>query len=466
MKKDKRILVVDDEESVRKLLQAVLKKEGYKADAAENGEAALKLASINHYDLAVIDIRMPLMDGMELFHVMREKHPDITVIVITAFAGVDTAVEAMKLGAYNYISKPFNLSEIKLNVKRALEIKDLTDEVKLLRQEIKDKFAINNMVGNSGKMQEVYKIIGRVAESSATVLIMGESGTGKELVAKAIHYNSPRRGAPMVKVNCAALPEGLLESELFGHEKGSFTGAIERKKGRFEHANGGTILLDEVGEMSPSLQVKLLRVLQEREFERVGGLETIKTDVRIIAATNRNLEVMIKAGSFREDLYYRLNVVPIHIAPLRERREDIPLLVEFFLNKYSQVAGKGFKYVSVEAMRLLASYNWPGNVRELENVIERSVVMGSGEVLLSDHLPISVQSYSPVEELMLDIVDKPLKEILHEVEKRVIQKALLNNRWNRAQTAAKLQISRSALLYKIEEYGLEQDLNLDHPLRQ
>ncbi|NPV90127.1 MAG: sigma-54-dependent Fis family transcriptional regulator [Firmicutes bacterium] len=464
MRKDKRILVVDDEESVRKLLQAVLKKEGYKADMAENGEAALKLAGINHYDLAVVDIRMPLMDGMELFHVLREKHPEITVIVITAFAGVDTAVEAMKLGAYNYISKPFNLSEIKLNVKRALEIKDLADEVKLLRQEIKDKFAINNMVGNSGKMQEVYKIIGRVAESSATVLIMGESGTGKELVAKAIHYNSPRRGAPMVKVNCAALPEGLLESELFGHEKGAFTGAIDRKKGRFEYADGGTIMLDEISEMSPSLQVKLLRVLQEKEFERVGGLDTIKTDVRIIAATNRNLEDMIRVGTFREDLYYRLNVVPIHIAPLRERREDIPLLVESFLNKYSQVAGKGFKYVSVEAMRLLTSYNWPGNVRELENVIERSVVMGSGEVLLPDHLPFGIQSFSPTEELILDFGDKPLKEILHEVEKRVIKKALQHNRWNRAQTAAKLQISRSALLYKIEEYGLEQDL--DQSLKQ
>ncbi|MDH7479946.1 MAG: sigma-54 dependent transcriptional regulator, partial [Syntrophomonadaceae bacterium] len=351
MHREKKILVVDDEESVRRLLQTVLKKEGYKTETAENGEAALRMIERQHYDMAIIDVRMPVMGGMELFQVLREKHPEITVIVITAFAGVDTAVEAMRLGAYNYISKPFNLSEIRVNVKRALEIKDLMEEVKELRREVQNKYVLNNMIGNSAKIQEVYKTIGRVADSDATVLITGESGTGKELVAKAIHYNSQRRKSPMVNVNCSALPEGLLESELFGHERGSFTGAVGRKKGKFEIANGGTIFLDEISEMSPALQVKLLRVIQEKEFERVGGLETIRTDVRIIAASNRNLEEMIKAGAFREDLYYRLNVVPIHIPPLRERREDIPLLVEFFLTKFNKKTGKEFKFASAEAMQ-------------------------------------------------------------------------------------------------------------------
>lgn len=454
----KRILVVDDEDSVRRLLQELLKKEGYQVKTAENGLEALELVDKFHFDLIIIDIRMPVMDGLELFRILREKDPEIIVIIMTAYTGVDTAVEAMKMGAYNYISKPFNISEIKLNVRRALEIKNLVEEVKDLRQEIKVRYSLNNIIGNSGKMQEVYKLIGRVADSNATVLIQGESGTGKELVARALHYNSSRQKAPLVTVNCAALPEGLLESELFGHEKGAFTGAFEKKKGKFEHANKGTIFLDEISEISPNLQVKLLRVIQEKEFERVGGLETIKVDVRIIAATNRNLEEMIHEGSFRDDLYYRLNVVSIIIPPLRERKEDIPFLVEYFLNKYNQENGKEFKYVSSEALQLLDAYEWPGNVRELENAIERAVVMGNGEILLPEHLPLNIQATSLEEDkLKVHYEDKPLREILREVEKKVLKKALEQNQWNKARTAVKLQISRSALLYKIEEYGLESD---------
>lgn len=455
--KSKRILVVDDEENVRRLLFEILRKEGYTVNTAGSGQEALEMADRFHYDLVLMDIRMPGMDGIEAFSLLREKYPDIIVIMITAFVGVDSAVEAMKLGAYNYISKPFNISEIKLNVKRALEIKDLTAEVKELRQEIQERFSVNNIIGSSGKMQEVYKIIGKVANSNATVLIWGESGTGKELVAKAIHYNSQRKNAPLVKVNCAALPEGLLESELFGHEKGAFTGAVERKKGKFEYANKGTIFLDEISEMSPNLQVKLLRVIQEKEFERVGGLESIRVDVRIIAATNRNLEDLIKSGQFREDLYYRLNVVPIYIPSLRDRKGDIPLLVEYFLNKYNQEMGKDIKYISVEAMRLLSAYDWPGNVRELENVIERAVVMGGGTLLLPEHLPISLQSFRTEEKDAFDFEDKPLREILREVEKKVIKKTLDQNGWNKAQTAKKLQMSRKALLYKIDEYKLAEN---------
>jgi len=460
--KKKRILIVDDEESVRRLLLEVLKKEGYKVSVAENGYLALELIKQTHFDLAVIDIRMPVMDGMELFQALRVQCPEMVVIIMTAFASVDTAVEAMKTGAYNYISKPFNISEIKLSIRRALEIKDLVEEVKELRLEIQNRFSINNIIGQSGKMQEVYKIIGRVADSPVTVLIRGESGTGKELVAKAIHYNSQRKMAPLVKVNCAALPEGLLESELFGYEKGAFTGALDRKKGKFEYADGGTIFLDEIGEMSPALQVKLLRVIQEREFERVGGLETIPTNVRIIAATNQNLEEMMKSGEFREDLYYRLNVVPIIIPPLRDRKEDISCLVEYFLNKYNQELGKEFKYISVEVMHYLSNYSWPGNVRELENVVERALVMGGGEIFLPEHLPINIQSFMrPDEEVLnLGFSDKPLREILREVEKKAISTVLERNGWNKARTAAKLQISRTALIYKIEEYGLEETSNV------
>ena len=449
------VLVVDDEANVRKLLSEIFTKEGYRVTTANNGQQALELVAQSPFDLVVMDIRMPVMDGLEAFHVLREHHPNITVIITTAFVSISTAIEAMKLGAYNYISKPFDITEVKLNVRRALEIKELAHEVEALRQEIQNRFSINNIIGKSGKMQEIYKTIGKVADTNATVLIQGESGTGKELVAKAIHYNSRRKKHPLVKVNCAALPESLLESEIFGYEKGAFTGATDMKMGKFEFAHGGTLFLDEISEMSPALQVKLLRVIQEKEFERIGGLKTIKVDVRIIAASNRNLQELIKTSDFRKDIYYRLNVVPLYIPSLNERKEDIPLLAEYFINKYNQEMKTDVKHVSPETMSMIMAYHWPGNVRELENVIERAMVMGSGSLLLPENLPMGLQSYAVKADECINYSDKPLREILQTVEKRVIKIALDRNDWNKSQTARQLQMSRQALTYKIEVYDLK-----------
>ncbi len=449
------VLVVDDEANVRKLLSEIFTKEGYRVTTANNGQQALELVAQSPFDLVVMDIRMPVMNGLEAFHVLREHHPNITVIITTAFVSISTAIEAMKLGAYNYISKPFDITEVKLNVRRALEIKELTHEVEALRQEIQNRFSMNNIIGKSGKMQEIYKTIGKVADTNATVLIQGESGTGKELVAKAIHYNSRRKKHPLVKVNCAALPESLLESEIFGYEKGAFTGATDMKMGKFEFAHGGTLFLDEISEMSPALQVKLLRVIQEKEFERIGGLKTIKVDVRIIAASNRNLQELIKTSDFRKDIYYRLNVVPLYIPSLNERKEDIPLLAEYFINKYNQEMKTDVKHVSPETMSMIMAYHWPGNVRELENVIERAMVMGSGSILLPENLPMGLQSYAVKADECINYSDKPLREILQTVEKRVIKIALDRNDWNKSQTARQLQMSRQALTYKIEEYDLK-----------
>jgi len=454
---NKQILVVDDEENVRKLLFEILTKEGYDVKAAENAQKALEMLTESSFDLVMMDIRMPGMDGIEAFHILRKNYPQITVIIMTAFVSIDTAVKAMKMGAYNYISKPFNISEIKLNVKRALEINDLAEEVKELRHEIQNRFSINNIVGKSEKMKEVYKIIGKVADSNSNVLIHGESGTGKELVAKAIHYNSHRKNAQFVKVNCAALPENLLESEIFGHEKGAFTGAIELKKGKFEYAHKGTIFLDEISEMSSNLQVKLLRIIQEKEFERVGGLESIKVDVRIIAATNRNLKKLVKSNRFRKDMFYRLSVVSIFLPPLRERKEDISLLAEYFLNKYNIEMNKKFNHISLKAMRFLTAYDWPGNVRELENAIERAMVLGRSTILLPENLLLDSTSFSRQKVEILYSEDKPLRQILQEVEKKVLTKALNKNGWNRSRTARKLQMSRQALLYKIEEYKIKKE---------
>ena len=449
------VLVVDDEANVRKLLSEIFTKEGYRVTTANNGQQALELVAQSPFDLVVMDIRMPVMNGLEAFHVLREHHPNITVIITTAFVSISTAIEAMKLGAYNYISKPFDITEVKLNVRRALEIKELAHEVEALRQEIQNRFSINNIIGKSGKMQEIYKTIGKVADTNATVLIQGESGTGKELVAKAIHYNSRRKKHPLVKVNCAALPESLLESEIFGYEKGAFTGATDMKMGKFEFAHGGTLFLDEISEMSPALQVKLLRVIQEKEFERIGGLKTIKVDVRIIAASNRNLQELIKTSDFRKDIYYRLNVVPLYIPSLNERKEDIPLLAEYFINKYNQEMKTDVKHVSPETMSMIMAYHWPGNVRELENVIERAMVMGSGSILLPENLPMGLQSYAVKADECINYSDKPLREILQTVEKRVIKIALDRNDWNKSQTARQLQMSRQALTYKIEVYDLK-----------
>lgn len=449
------ILVVDDEESVRKLLTAVLKKEGYTVETAEDGRQAVEKARLIKPALVIMDIRMPNLDGLSAFKAIREENKEVLVILMTAFAAVETAVEAVKLGAYDYIIKPFNIDEVKLLIKRAMQVQTLTEEVKVLREELYSNYRLDKLLTNSPKMQELYRIIGKVASTGATVLLSGESGTGKELIANTIHYNSLRSHGPLVKVNCGALPESLLESELFGHEKGAFTGAAARKLGRFELANKGTIFLDEIGEVSQSLQVKLLRVLQEREVERVGGTELVKTDIRIIAATNRNLEEMVAKGTFREDLYYRLNVVSIHVPPLRERREDILLLADYFLHKYAQENNRTMSMFDQETCSLLVDYNWPGNVRELANVVERAVIMSTGCVIFPEDLPQALSRQQIVAmEASSDYTGQSLKEIIKQVERNVIKQALAHNNGNKVKTAKDLGMSRRALLYKIEEYEL------------
>ena len=453
----KRVLVVDDEAHVRILLCEVLKMEGFACVDAVNGKDALARMEAESVDLVLMDIRMPEMDGMEAFRVMRDAWPEVPVIMTTAFAGVDTAVEAMKLGAYNYISKPFNNEEIILNVRRALEIQSLTREVEDLRRVVRTRYSINNIIGTSAGMQEVFKNIGRVAPTNSTVLIQGESGTGKELVARAIHYNSRRSQGPLVNLNCAAIPEGLLESELFGHEKGAFTGAVGPHPGKFELAAGGTIFLDEISEMSPNLQAKLLRVLQDRTFQRVGGTRTLDADVRVIAASNKDLAEAIRQGSFREDLYYRLNVVLLDIPPLRDRREDIPLLVDHFIARSNKETGKQVQQISHGALDQLMAYPWPGNVRELENAVERAVVMGQGGVIMAEDLPVSLRGGTPgTSGTGVPGQGSSLKEKMDAVEADILKRALDDTGWNRVKTADMLKMSRKALIYKIDKYGLTQ----------
>lgn len=384
------ILVVDDEQNIRRVLEAVLSREGHTVLTAENGKRGLEILSQDSsIDVLITDLIMPDMNGVELLASAREINPNIPVLMITAHGTIKSAVDAMKLGALDYITKPFDLDEIKIVVRNALERKDLIEENRELRSQLKTTFSVHNMVGTSPAMQEVFRMIDRVKDSRASVLIRGESGTGKEGVAKALHYSSIRADKPFVPVACVALSEQLLQSELFGHEKGSFTGAVSQKKGRFELANHGTLFLDEIGDIPPTVQMMLLRVLQEREFERVGGTETIKVDVRLVTATNQNLEKLVEDGKFREDLFYRLQVITIHMPPLRERVEDIPLLVEHFIEMYSRDNGKKIEYATPEALELLCRYSWPGNVRELENAIERAVVLAESDarMITPDLLP-------------------------------------------------------------------------------
>ena len=399
MLESKSILIVDDEANIRRVLDAVFTKDGYRVLTAENGRKALDVVSTEpELDVLLCDLIMPDLNGIEVLKSTREINPFLSVVMITAHGTIKTAVDAMRLGAFDYITKPFDMDEIKLIVKNALERRRLLAENTELKQELRSRYKFDEIVGTSGKMQEVYKIIERVANSNATVLIRGESGTGKELVARAIHFNSPRSAKPFIAVSCAALPETLLESELFGHEKGAFTGAVGQKAGRFELANQGTLFLDEIAEVSLAMQVKLLRVLQERKFERVGGTKTLSMDVRMIAATNRNLEDAVAAGEFREDLYYRLQVIQVFLPQLRDRREDIPPLVEHFVEKFNTQNGRDIKFVSPECMELLMKYDWPGNIRELENAIERGVVLAdpNSELITPDLLPAAIQSAAEV----------------------------------------------------------------------
>jgi two-component system response regulator AtoC len=450
-----KILVVDDEESVRAMLRVVLRGEGYEVLEADDGEPAVEIFQREQPDIVLMDVRMSKMDGMTAFRAMRKQGANATVILMTAFAAVNTAVEAMKAGVYDYVIKPFNIDEIKLLLRRALEARRLAGEAKLLRQELTSHYNLHNGLTNSPEMRKVYEIAARVAPTQATVLITGESGTGKEVLFNTIHYNSLRANGPLIKVNCSAIPEQLLESELFGHEKGSFTHATSRRIGRFELADKGTLFLDEIGEMPLAMQVKLLRVLQEKEFERVGGSQTIKTDIRIVAATNRSLPDLVARGEFRQDLFYRLAVVTIEIPPLRERREDIPLLARLFLQKIAKETGREMDDFDAEALAILERYDWPGNIRELSNVVERAVIMSTAPVIFPEDLPPQLLPRGTEE--VQPWQERSLREIIKETESKVIREKLTRNKGNRMKTARDLHTSRRALQYKIEEYGLQTD---------
>jgi len=451
---EKKILVVDDDLLLRDFLSETLNRSGYQVNLASTGEEALENIRKEDYDIILSDVRMPNMDGMELLKTTRNFLPDAKVVMMTAYGTVQNAVEAMKLGAYDYVMKPFSIDEIELVLKRALEHKQLLLENKLLRSEVIGKYRFDNIVGKSPQMQKIFELVETVADTKATVLITGESGTGKELIAKAIHYNSPRREGPFIRINCAALPEGLVESELFGHEKGSFTGAIRQSRGRFELADRGVLLLDEISEISLHLQGKLLRVLQEREFERVGSGIPIQVDVRIIATSNRDLDRLIEQGKFREDLFYRLNVVPIHIPPLRERKEDIPALAQHFLEKYNLENNRQIKGISQKVYEMFLQYFWPGNVRELENYIERAVVTAKGKILTPRDFP---------KELALGRINLPSEEIevgstIYEAERKLILKTLKAQGGNRTKAAEILGISTRTLRNKLHEYGLKDEM--------
>jgi DNA-binding NtrC family response regulator len=444
------ILVVEDQKPARAALVSALSKDGHKLLEAQTGKEGLQSALENEPDIVITDIRMPEMDGMEFLGALKEKLPQTEVILITAYGNVELAVQAMKRGAYDFMEKPIDLVKLRVLIHKALEKRALAVENIALRESLRQKYRFDNIVGASQKMSEIYQIVTQVAPTNATVLITGESGTGKELIANAIHYNSPRRDKPLVKLNCASLSETLLESELFGHEKGAFTGAISRRKGRFEIADGGTLFLDEIGGVSLAVQVKLLRVLQEREFERVGGNETIKVDVRLVTATNKDLKKAVEEGTFREDLFYRIHVVTIDVPPLRERKEDIPPLVSHFINKFAAENKKNVKGVTDEALLLLTSYDYPGNVRELENIIESAVVMATGNLIDVSVLPQSVRSVTPARES----IPLPVGSTLTDVEKRLIGETLRLTGGNKVQAAKVLGIGTRTLYRKIKEYNL------------
>ncbi|MBC8462246.1 MAG: sigma-54-dependent Fis family transcriptional regulator [Deltaproteobacteria bacterium] len=449
------ILIVDDEKNYLVILEALLAPEGYEIITEDNTVNALRLIREADLDLVITDMRMPGMNGMELLEEAKKIDPELPVIMMTAYGTIEKAVEAMKKRAYDYITKPFRNEELKLTVKKALEFYRLKKENRLLSDALSDRYKYGNIIGKSQPMLKIYEMIGKVAPSKASVMITGPSGTGKELIAKAIHYNSPRKNRPFISINCGALTETLLESELFGHERGAFTGAVAMKKGRFELADGGTLFLDEVGEMSPSLQVKLLRVLQEMEFERVGGTKTIKVDVRILAASNRRLKEDVDKATFREDLFYRLNVVHIEVPPLKERVEDIPFLVAHFVEKFRSSNKKKIE-LAPEVWKALYTYPWPGNIRELENTIERAMVMSSDESITLKDLPDYVISQ---EEETIDLdkivpLNLALAKALDQIEERLISRALKHSNNVQSRAAEMLGITRHAMHYKMKKFGM------------
>ena len=447
------ILVVDDDRNICKMIEINLRKEKeYVVETANSGEACLKMLKEVAPDLVLLDIQMPGIDGIETLKRIRDEESRVPVIMMSAHGTIEKAVKSMKLGAYDFITKPFAGDRLLITVRNALTTSSLKQEIDTLRSELKDRFQFKNIIGQSGVMQEVFRSLEKVVNSNVTVLINGESGTGKELIARAIHYhNTQRCNKPFVAVNCSALPESLLESELFGHEKGSFTGATGKRIGKFEDADGGSIFLDEIGLMTPAMQAKMLRILQEREFERVGGNEKVKVDVRVISATNKDLEEAKQKGEFREDLFYRISVFPIKLPPLRDRREDIPLLAAHFVNKYAQAERKPVESISPDALELLMAYNWPGNVRELENAIERAVVLASNPEINARDLPNTVRA---IGEKKIYESDNTLSSWIEKLEEEALRKALLENGGNISQTAKKLGIGRATIYRKAKKYGL------------
>lgn len=452
----KKILVVDDEANLRHMLQVVLGKQGYVVDIASDGEEALSMSLASSYDFILCDIRMPVVDGPEFLRRSLGSGISSTIVMMSAYGTVDTAIECMKMGAYDYISKPFKNDEIILVLKKAEERERLKEENRRLREDMEREYSFSSIVGKTARMREIFSLVKKVCDFKTTVLILGESGTGKELIARAIHFNSNRKKAPFVAVNCGAIPENLLESELFGHVKGAFTDAVSDKAGLFDQADSGTLLLDEIGEMPPFLQVKLLRVLQEGEIRPVGAASTKKVDVRVVSATSRDLAAEVSAGRFREDLFYRINVFCINVPPLRERTEDIPFLVNHFLQKYSTMLGKSDVRLSPDFIASLMGYAWPGNVRELENCVERALVLCEGNLLRNECLPESMLR----ERMISGGSDSPpdcfsLKRASETLEKDFIRKALEKTGGNRTHAAKILEISHRALLYKIKEYNME-----------
>jgi len=448
-----KILIVDDEEGMRRLLARLLFKAGYETALAANGAEALALVGSDHFDLVVTDIKMPEMDGLQLLQEIRAFDPELPVVVITAYGTVENAVAALRAGARDYITKPFENDDILLTIERVFEHARLLDENRYLHEQIEQRYNFAGITGRSATMQSVLEMAASVAAANANVLITGESGTGKELIARSIHSGSPRRDKPFIVLNCAALPENLLESELFGHEKGAFTGAMAARKGRFELAHEGTLFIDEVGEMSLPAQVKLLRVLQEHEFERVGSTRTIRCDVRLVAATNKNLLDAVKEGTFREDLYYRLDVVNIHLPPLRERREDIEPLAQHFIKRYAAETGKQVDGLSPRALSCLLAYDWPGNVRELQNAIERAVVLSRTVTLTPHDFPQSIQGEADIC-VSVPQQDGNLTEILEDFERQLIVQTLRRHAGSQTRTAEVLGIKRTTLRYKMQKYGL------------
>jgi two-component system response regulator AtoC len=450
----RRVLVVDDEESFRHLLCVILEKEGYEVETAQDGHEALTKMEGGLFDEVLCDIRMPRMDGIQFLKEVKRVNADSTVIMMSAYGTLDTAIEAMKLGAYDYVSKPFKPDEIVLTLKKAEEREKLRRENTYLRKEVKKEYNFSNIISKNEKMIALFDTITKVAKYKSTILITGESGTGKELVAKAIHFNSDRSASPFVAVNCGAIPENLLESELFGHVKGSFTDAVRTKKGLFEEADGGTLFLDEIGELPLSLQVKLLRVLQDGEIRRIGDSRSIRIDVRIIAATVKDLDRAAKEGTFRDDLFYRLNVLPMRLPPLRERKEDIALLVDHFLTKFNENLGKSVRSITPEALRVLLRYSWPGNVRELENVVERGMVLTETDFIDVENLPPEVHR-SGESSTFSHLDEYSIKKATRILETELIRKALRQTHGNHTHASRILEISHRTLLYKMKEYGIQ-----------